>query len=172
MIKKHAKDLIVLLIIAIVITVAILCMDIKTADEYYAPGENQTDNKQYAYITISCKTLKQAIDNNTVKVNDKIKPYIPSDGYILQKKKVLINNGDTALDVLLKIAKEEGISIYRDNNSSYIKGINHISEFDAGKNSGWMIAVNGTLIQCSAGQYEVKEDDEMLWGYMVDYTGR
>lgn len=186
MIKKHAKDLIVLLIIAIVITVAILCVDIKTTEEYYAPTENQVEGNstggteqetieqaKFAYIEISCKSLRTMLDKGLIKGEnvDKIEQIVPKDGVILNRLKVQLQKGDTAFSVLKRVAKENNITIEHDINSSYVRGIANVREFMGGKNSGWLIAVNGSLIPVGAGGYTVKENDVMSWNYTCDYTG-
>ena len=166
MLKKRAKDLIVILIIAIVLTVAILALDIKSVDEYYNESLDKiTDTSKVAYLSIDCKTVLSNMD----KLKEEVKDFIPSNGVILEKKPYAIKSGDTAFTILQRIAKHNKISLsYSGNNqfnSIYVEGINHLFEKDCGGESGWIVLVNGKMLKMASDKYVLKEGDYVEWRY-------
>ncbi|HHW36512.1 MAG TPA: DUF4430 domain-containing protein [Bacillales bacterium] len=91
-------------------------------------------------------------------------------GVILKATKVSINEGDTVLDVLKKVTKQNRIQMeYRGTGATaYIEGIQNLYEFDKGPKSGWMYSVNGTFMKKGAGTTEVKPGDKIEWAYTLD----
>lgn len=81
-----------------------------------------------------------------------------------------INDGDTVLDVLIKITKEKGIQMdYKGGGSSaYIEGIANVYEFDRGQGSGWMYRINGVFPDRGAGAIQVQNGDVIEWLYTTD----
>lgn len=92
-------------------------------------------------------------------------------GTILSSTSVPMNDGDTALDVTIKILKEKGIqySVRGANASAYMEGIDNLYEFDKGELSGWHIRVNGKMIDRSAGAWSIKDGDSINWNYTTNY---
>ncbi|MFD1738602.1 DUF4430 domain-containing protein [Bacillus salitolerans] len=86
---------------------------------------------------------------------------------IFAKTTVPIDEGDTVLSVLMKIAKEKGIpvSVRGRNANAYIEAINNLFEFDHGPMSGWVFRVNNQVPTKSAGIYNVVNEDEIRWVY-------
>lgn len=93
-------------------------------------------------------------------------------GTILSPTKVPLQNGDTALEVTLRIAKQKGIpvSIRGSHSTAYVEGISNLYEFDHGPLSGWTIKVNNKYVSRSAGAVAVKAGDVIQWIYTNDYT--
>lgn len=91
-------------------------------------------------------------------------------GAILKSTKVSIEEGDTVLDVLKKVTKQNRIQMeYRGSGATaYIEGIQNLYEFDKGPKSGWMYSVNGTFMKKGAGTTEVKPGDKIEWVYTLD----
>lgn len=91
-------------------------------------------------------------------------------GVILKATKVSINEGDTVLDVLKKVTKQNRIQMeYRGTSATaYIEGIQNLYEFDKGPKSGWMYSVNGAFMKKGAGTTEVKPGDKIEWAYTLD----
>ncbi len=91
-------------------------------------------------------------------------------GVILKTTTVLIEEGDTVLDVLKKVTKQNRIQMeYRGSGATaYIEGIQNLYEFDKGPKSGWMFSVNGTFMKKGAGTTEVKPGDKIEWAYTLD----
>ena len=122
----------------------------------------------YCTVEIRCDTIA---DHSKI-TNAAIIPYVPSSGVILGTTEVLLEDGDTAFDVLQRVTRQYGIqmefsysSVY---DSAYIEGINNIYEFDAGGGSGWMYKVNGWFPNYGCSNYELKNGDTMVWCYTTN----
>ena len=55
--------------------------------------------------------------------------------------------------------------------SSYIEGINHLYEFDCGKESGWMYKVNDWFPNYGCSAYTVESGDNIVWCYTCNGFG-
>ncbi|MFC3789233.1 immunoglobulin-like domain-containing protein [Paenibacillus sp. GCM10012307] len=88
-------------------------------------------------------------------------------GTIIASKNVELLPGDTAFTIL---ARELGnkINYSGEGSTLYVKGIDGLSEFDRGPQSGWMYAVNGVFPQVSAGLYTLQKDDVVAWRYTLN----
>jgi hypothetical protein len=93
-------------------------------------------------------------------------------GVILPKSKVIIKNGDTVLDVLLKSAKDHHFDVEYSGSGAmaYIEGIYNLYEFDYGPKSGWNFKINGSIVNKSSDMVKVKIDDYIEWIYSEDFT--
>lgn len=124
-----------------------------------------------ATMEIRCDKLADNLDALT---KPELKKYIPKDGAILAPTKFRMKKGATAFDLTRKACDENDIQFeYKKSityNSIYVKGINYLYEFSAGKKSGWMYMVNGKAPEYGSDQFKLKEGDEVLWYYVVDYT--
>lgn len=91
-------------------------------------------------------------------------------GVILKATKVSIEEGDTVLELLKKVTKQNRIQMeYRGSGATaYIEGIQNLYEFDKGPKSGWMYSVNGVFMKKGAGTTEVKSGDKIEWAYTLD----
>lgn len=89
------------------------------------------------------------------------------EGDIIPSTDVSLETGDTAYDVLKRVANQKGISINSSGSgaSLYVKAIDGLAEFDHGTRSGWMYSVNGTFPSSSAGSYTIKDGDVVRWQY-------
>ena len=134
------------------------------------PGEITIDKskKQTCYLTISCATILDNMENLT-EGKEKL---IPSDGVIYATRKVTFYEGESVFDVLLRETKNNRVHMeYSFNplfNSNYIEAINNLYEFDCGQNSGWMYNVNGWYPNYGCSRYIVQEGDEIQWNYTCD----
>ena len=82
---------------------------------------------------------------------------------------VIKKNSTTVINVLKQVLASAGITAtIKDGN--YVVSIDGLSEFDMGGNSGWMVRVDGTLIETSAAQYKLKGGEEIEWFYTKDWT--
>mgnify|MGYP000846015624 FL=1 len=54
--------------------------------------------------------------------------------------------------------------------SQYVKGINYLYEYDAGKLSGWLYQVNGVQPDYGCSKYKLKNGDVIHWFYTINYT--
>ncbi|NBC68328.1 S-layer homology domain-containing protein [Paenibacillus sacheonensis] len=88
-------------------------------------------------------------------------------GTILGSKQVALQTGDTAYSVLAR----ELPGKVRDTGAGatkYVQGIDGLSEFDRGPESGWMYAVNGSFPNYSAGIYDLQPGDVVAWRYTTN----
>lgn len=92
-------------------------------------------------------------------------------GVILAPVRVkLETEHDTALDVLLRAAQEQGVPVkYRGRGrTAYIEAIGGLSEFDRGPMSGWLYRVDGVFPSVGAGAYFVRPGDRVEFLYTTD----
>ena len=75
--------------------------------------------------------------------------------------------GDTAYTVLNRLFKDS-VEVSGSGESIYVKGINGLSEFDKGPQSGWVYSVNREKPDLSAGAYKLNPQDELIWHYTLD----
>ena len=132
------------------------------------PSKPSKPSGNYCTVEIRCDTIA---DHSKI-TNKAIEGFVPSSGVILGTTEVLIEEGDTAFDVLQRVTRQYGIqmefsysSVY---DSAYIEGINNIYEFDAGGGSGWMYKVNGWFPNYGCSNYELKNGDVMVWCYTTN----
>ncbi|PMC40520.1 hypothetical protein CJ195_02055 [Bacillus sp. UMB0899] len=92
-------------------------------------------------------------------------------GTILSATKVEMSEGNTVLDVTLKILKSKGIPISMTGGGStaYVQGIGNLFEFDRGPLSGWTVKQNGSTLSRSAGVTKVSNGDKIQWIYTTNY---
>ena len=122
-------------------------------------------------ITIVCNTIL----DNLGTLDEEKAPYVPKDAVILPQTQVSFAQGDTVFDVLQKVCTAADIQleyswtpIY---GSSYIEGVNHLYEFDCGKESGWMYKVNDWFPNYGCSAYTLKNGDDIVWCYTCNGYG-
>lgn len=125
------------------------------------PPVEEVKEKHYVTMSIDCLTILNNID----KLKTSAKPYVPTNGYIFSSS-VEFNPGETALDLIKRVAKNKGIPL--DQNGGYISGINNIYEFDCGKLSGWMYSINGSFSKVGATSYALQDGDVVKFRYTCD----
>ena len=100
------------------------------------------------------------------------KELVPADGVILPPTEVAFAEGESAFDVLPRVCRDSGIHLESKftpvYNSAYIQGIHNIYEFDVGKLSGWMYAVNDWFPNYGCSLYQVQDGDVIRWVYTCD----
>lgn len=128
-------------------------------------------------VTILCSTINDNIDD----LKSSKLPFVPSDGIILEKTTVEIENSKTAFDVIRKacyenVCKDDCTYCQRNGiqieytytpafDNYYIEGIHQIYEMDCGMQSGWMFSVNGEFPNVGASAYSVNNGDEIVFAY-------
>ncbi len=156
--KINKKSLTATLLVLFVLCVLVAAADIKTADEYYSPTE---ENAAVGAVTLNvrCDTVAGQADGE----------YIPKDGVILDKVEMPLGEGESVYDILVKAAREYKIHLdVSTSGSAYVKGIAYLYEFDFGDLSGWMYSVNGEMPSVSAADYLLSDGDEISWQYTCD----
>lgn len=84
---------------------------------------------------------------------------------------VEISDGETAFSATKKLLDSIGMKVdYTGSGAGlYVKGIDGLSEFDAGPLSGWHIYVQGELIPRSSDAYEVFDGQTIRWNYTKNF---
>ncbi len=122
---------------------------------------NETVHKDNHYVTlyIDCKTIL----NNMDQLPSKYKQFVPSNGIILSNQKVILNEGDTVFDVILRVTKQKRISLVQ--KQGYIQSIHSIPEKIFDGSGGWMYSVNGKYANVGCKEYKLKNNDKIAWRY-------
>ena len=160
LLKKHIKNHIFVLILAVIGILIVVFTDFSSADSYYKDTVQKDNVIGTVTMSIRCDILKG-------KSNDQ---HIPEDGCILDTSEFEIAKGDTAYDVLLSAAKKYGIRVEHEGSSdmAYISGINYLYEHDFGDLSGWVYKVNGEMPSVGCAGYVLKDKDIIEWCYTLD----
>lgn len=127
--------------------------------------KEETPVKQPEVKTVTISIDMKNILDHKGEVNPRFQKFIPADGVLLAPMKMEIQEGDTVYDMLTRACEQQGIPL--DAGSGYVKYINNIGEFDAGKSSGWLYTINGELCTIGSTQYQVKAGDVIAWRYTV-----
>ena len=92
---------------------------------------------------------------------------VPANGVIYENSAVPIAEGETVLDVLKKVLKEQKIPLSEKH--GYVRSINGLNEKLRGEQSfpqsGWLYQVNGVFPNMAANQYKLQAGDRMEWVY-------
>ena len=59
---------------------------------------------------------------------------------------------------------------YSNASGNYVSSVNGLSEFDNGKNSGWMYTLNGKYPLLGVSEQKLKDGDRIVFHYTDDYT--
>ena len=127
-----------------------------------------TDENLFCTLSVRCDTIL----NNFDWLDKNKTSFVPSDGTIFPKTKVVFYEGESVFNVLSREMKKNQIHlefmstpIY---NSAYIEGIANLYEYDCGELSGWMYKVNGTFPTYGCSRYILKSGDIIEWLYTCD----
>lgn len=130
-----------------------------------------SEDKLECTISISCSTILSNMQN----LSKEKTSLVPTDGWILPPEKVTINEGESVLDLLVRVCKEKKIHLeYTFDpffNSDYIEGINNLYEFDCGEASGWMYCVNGWFPNYGVSRYVLNKGDVVEFKYTCNGYG-
>ncbi len=139
--------------------------EISAAKQNAGNGLSSRPEENICYLSIGCGT---AIDGGLNKT--KGFTHLPGDGMILPKTEVTFQDGDTVFAVLAAAVRAEGIHMEYSGGAGleYVKGIDNLYEFDAGRFSGWMFCVNGWFPNYGCGQYKIERGDVIEWNYTCD----
>ena len=133
-------------------------------NETTSTTKKQTDpTKLTCTITIDSK---QALSNQD-KLPEGHEEYLPKDGIFVNSYICTFKEGDTAFDLIKKVADAYGLklTIKKTQFGKYISGINNIDQFDGGPSSGWIYYVNQKFARTSTDNYKVKNGDVILLTY-------
>lgn len=85
-----------------------------------------------------------------------------------------VKSDATVYNVFTKVLNEKGFN-YIISNKNYVSSITNssgtcLSEFDKGKNSGWLYKVNGELPNIALTKCNLYDGDNIVWYYTTDWT--
>lgn len=116
-------------------------------------------------LSVNCAT----VFDNMKKLKAGKEEILPDDGNILPPTAVVINEGESVFDVLVRVCKDNKIHmeykwtpIY---NSAYIMGIGNLYEFDCGGNSGWMYKVDDWFPNYGCSRYVLEGGENVQFLY-------
>ncbi len=113
----------------------------------------------YCSLLVKCNDLS--------KLPESKKELIPENGIIYYNEQLEYNEGETVFELLLREMKANHIHLEYEYtpafNSSYIKGISNLYEFDAGELSGWRYKVNNKIPSIGSSQYIINNKDVIEW---------
>ncbi|MEA4954722.1 MAG: DUF4430 domain-containing protein [Pseudoflavonifractor sp.] len=119
-------------------------------------------------LSVNCGTILDNLDA----LSDGKEALIPSDGNILYLTQVPFTEGESAYEVLNRVAQNRKmqmeVSITPAYNSVYLEGISNIYEFDCGELSGWVYRVNSVFPSGSCSEYKVQDGDLIEFLYSCD----
>ena len=87
--------------------------------------------------------------------------------YVLEETELLLKENETVYDLLCRASRLYKLQLDH-SNGSYIKGINHLYEFDCGETSGWSYKVNGVTTSLACCDFVLKDGDKVEWIYVLE----
>ncbi len=91
----------------------------------------------------------------------------PADGRLLSEAEVPLREGDSVLSLLRRTAEREGLLLAFD--GEYLVGIDGLTAFLCGNESGWTFTVNGEQPTASAADVSLSPGDAVVWTYITSY---
>ena len=163
-VKRKKRTRILMTVVAVLIAAAILFA-------IFVPLGGKKGGGGTATLQINCESLSKDLSKLKEKTMEK---YVPKDGLILPDTEFSITPDQTTVfDLLTNACMEKDIQIEYNSTpvygGSYIEGIGYLYEFSAGKYSGWKYTVNGKAPSYSADKVKLKDGDQVVWYYLVDY---
>lgn len=149
------------IIIAIPLTVKLV------SDGNNGGGEIPSPEIIKVKVAISCANLfkeenSELLNDVKAKMGDSFSRL--NNGEILAVTEVETDGKHTVMEIMKEISVKFGIDM-RDNNG-YVTSFNGLSEFMAGKESGWMYTINGGYA-LAANTTIPKNGDIIMWQYTV-----
>ncbi len=144
-------------------------------------SEDKTANKEYTFkLSREEQSAKPPKPDDTINVEFELGEYQEPDGKPSSKawigrKTVNIPKGSTVKYVTDKELASAGLDFKLKSNGTYISGIQkpnsneYLSEFDKGRNSGWMYRHNGKIANEGYASRVLKDKDVVVWFYTPDY---
>lgn len=154
--------------------------DIKKDKEKKKEDKKQKDNDDEDTSNKDTDSKEEKSVDSTEKTDGKITVYIEirnttyggHRSVILSETSYRTDAGKSVYDVLYNTCRNKGIHLDAGYESTYattyVKGIDHLYEYDAGSLSGWMYKVNGSFVNYGSSSYKVKNKDRIVWLYTTD----
>lgn len=160
--NRSAKSYLTLLVFCGGVTALAWVLKIETPAQYYQQPEKSGAGGSVT-MAIRCDVILSLPGAEAY----------PADGVILPETTFLLDENDTALDILYDAVKTYGLQIEVDGvsgdviDNAYVRGIASLYEFDFGELSGWTYTVNGTRPSVGAGAFPLHDGDTVIWAYTV-----
>ncbi len=108
---------------------------------------------------------------NKDSISEDVLKKVPESGYLAKSEKISVKEGSSAWDVVKAYLDKNNITYDAEDSQYglYIKGVNNLNQFDAGKNSGWMYTINGDMANVGISAYTLAAGDKIRFFYAVDY---
>ncbi|MBO5898328.1 MAG: DUF4430 domain-containing protein [Clostridia bacterium] len=157
--KKGVRDACLAIVVAGLAVVLVLTVRVQTPEEYYGAADETGKVIGAVTLEIRCDSVAGLDD------------HIPTDGAVLSATEVVLCEGDSAYDVLLRAARQHRILVEAhggtvgDSSSRYVRGINNLYEFDFGELSGWVYTVNGVHPSRGCDAYILEDADRVSFLY-------
>lgn len=129
------------------------------------------DNLDGIEITKTASFIVNVSDGSSSQIEHKVTTTVKNaNGKAIAGKATVIDKGNTTvMDVLKEVLASAGLTATI-KNGNYVVSIDGLGEFDMGGNSGWMVRVNGILIDVSAADYTLQGNEKIEWFYTKDWT--
>ena len=141
-----------------------------SSSESAVESSSAQDSKNTASLTIDVSDILANYD--TLEKGLQSEEFVPKSGKITDAETGEFTQGQTALDLLKKIAEEKNIKldIRTTEYGPYVSAINQIAEGSCGKSSGWMFKVNGKTPDVGADQCKLAAGDKVEFFYVCDFN--
>ena len=169
---KFCKSSVILLLLVLAFTLC-ACGTVTTgeASEYLdEEGVSSGGSTAGGEVTISieCATIL----DNMEKLDKSKQPLIPEDGILVAEMTVPFEEGETVMDILKRVTKDNKMQMEFEESPAYdggyVNSINNIYEFDCGAGSGWKYFVNDWEPNYGSGKYILTDGDVIQWRYTCD----
>ena len=149
--RKRAIDYIIVIVITAVAVAVTAILGVKTGKEYFSTAETVEVTGSITF-SVDCSLV--------------------SDKKLVEKTTVGIGDNDTAYSVLIRVCRENGLTVINSGTavSPYITGIGGIYEAEYGQTSGWGYKVNGVSPSVGSGAYRLSDGDTLEWIYVPDVS--
>lgn len=134
---------------------------LKTKNQYYNNDSNDKKAIGKISFSIECNTIKDEAKDNMYKT-----------GILFKDNDLVIYEDETVYDVMVRLQKDKKITMDAEYselyNSSYVKGLFGLYEFDYGDLSGWIYHVGDIEPSVGCSEWTVKDGDIVRWLYTKD----
>ncbi len=135
-----AKNIMIVAVVAIAALAFIIFTNIQTPEQYYSENPDPiTEESEVVRLSIVGEEL------------------------LIDSKEYALREGESALDLLIRAARYEQISL--DADGGYVRGIGGLYEFDRGEGSGWVFYINGEYMKFGADSVTLHDGDVVKWVY-------
>lgn len=160
------KDILFFILIAVLAVALIGGVKIESVEDFYATHPDAvTEDSQTVFLSIDCSTV---IGNENLKEELNSEEYIGKDGKLAERVELVLLENDTAFSLLQRYTRYVGMALdYQTTvpRGFYIRGINHLYEYDCGNLSGWFFSVNGEFLSVGCGDCALVAGDSVLFVY-------